>query len=338
VSGATIDTDAFSVTMRERGVDRDAGTLRITSFVDSKQERDLTEPANCQGFGRIRHFRRETSAGWPENSLPIEPAARALGVDPTPLRLEAQVFQNAVCNWRCWYCFVDFELLSGRQDRSSMLSAERLVNLYLAEPSRPKIIDLSGGQPDLVPEWVPWMMRALSAAGISDQVFLWSDDNLSNDYFWRYLSEDERTLISDYRMYGKVCCFKGFDAHSFARNTAAAPELFDRQFALMRRLINETTIDLYAYVTLTTDQPTGIESAMSAFIDRLQALDANLPLRTVPLEITAFTPVLPRMNTEHQRALSLQEEAIAAWDEELVRRFSEHERARAICDVPLAGR
>lgn len=338
MSGAAIDTDTFSVGMRDRGVDRGAGTLRITKFAHSKQEQDFTEPANCQGFGRIRHFRRETSPGWPENSLPIEPAARALGLDPAPVQLEAQVFQNAVCNWRCWYCFVDFELLSGRQDRSSMLSADQLVGLYLAEPSRPVMIDLSGGQPDLVPEWVPWMMRALSAAGISDQVFLWSDDNLSNDYFWRYLSERERSLVSGYRMYGKVCCFKGFDPPSFAFNTAAAPGLFDRQFELMRRLIAETEIDLYAYVTLTTDRRAGIASAMAAFVDRLQALDPNLPLRVIPLQIAAFTPVLPRMRAEHQLALSLQEEAAAVWNEELIQRFSENERASPICNVPLAGR
>jgi sulfatase maturation enzyme AslB (radical SAM superfamily) len=196
VSTPAIDTDSFSEAMRRRGVDREAEAIRVTNFVDSEQEQDFTEPANCQGFGRIRHFRRQTSSGWPENPLPIAPAARALGIDPAPPMLEAQVFQNAVCNWRCWYCFVDFELLSGRQDRSSMLSAGELVDLYLAEPSPPGMIDLSGGQPDLVPEWVLWMMDALTTAGVTDHVFLWSDDNLSNDYFWRHLTGRERARVT----------------------------------------------------------------------------------------------------------------------------------------------
>ncbi len=338
MSAHAIDTDSFSEAMRQRGVDRESATIRVTSFAGSEQEQDFTEPANCQGFGRVRHFRRQTSAGWPENPLPIEPAARALGIDPPPAMLPAQVFQNAVCNWRCWYCFVDFELLSGRQDRSSMLSARELVGLYLAEPARPAMIDLSGGQPDLVPEWVPWMIAALTTTGIADRVFLWSDDNLSNDYFWRYLTAAERELVGSYPMYGKVCCFKGFDSYSFAFNTAAAPELFDRQFALMRRLVNETEIDLYAYVTLTTDREAQIGNAVAAFVDQLQGIDPNLPLRTVPLRIAAFTPVRPRMRAEHERALALQGDAVAAWNEELAARFSESERRRAICDVPLAGR
>jgi organic radical activating enzyme len=331
----TVDTERFSEAMRRRGVDRDARTLRITNFAGSEQEQDFTEPANCDGFGRVRHFRRETSEGWPPNPLPIDPAARALGLRPAPAMLEAQVFQNAVCNWRCWYCFVDFDLLSGSPERSRMLSADELIALYQADPRSPAMIDLTGGQPDLVPEWVPWMIEALERAGLDRSVYLWSDDNLSNDYSWRYLSAEERSRVEGYEMYGKVCCFKGFDRHSFACNTAAAPELLDRQLELMGRLLRETTIDLYAYATFTTDEPDGIDSRMADFVDRLQELDPVLPLRTVPLEIAAFTPVGPRMTVDRERALELQIEAVAAWNSELTARFNEADLTRSICDVSL---
>ena len=83
------------------------------------------------------------------------------------------------------------------------------------------MIDLTGGQPDLVPEWVPWMMRALQESGFEDRVYLWSDDNLSNDYFWRFLSPADQELVATWPMYGRVCCFKGYDPTSFAFNTAA---------------------------------------------------------------------------------------------------------------------
>jgi uncharacterized Fe-S cluster-containing radical SAM superfamily protein len=337
MTAGTIDTERFSEEMRRRGVDRDARTLRITNFAGSEQEQDFTEPANCQGFGRVRHFRRETSEGWPPNPLPIDPAARALGLHSAPAMLEAQVFQNAVCNWRCWYCFVDFDLLSGSPKRSRMLSADELVALYKADPRSPAMIDLTGGQPDLVPEWVPWMIEALERAGLDRSVYLWSDDNLSNDYFWRYLSAEERSRVEGYEMYGKVCCFKGFDRHSFAFNTAAAPELFERQLELMGRLLRETTIDLYAYATFTTDDSDGIDSKMADFVDRLQELDPVLPLRTVPLEIAAFTPVGPRMTADRESALALQTEAVEAWNSELAARFNEADRTRSICDVSLRG-
>src|SRR5688500_7790156 len=109
-----IDTDAVSARYRQAAVDPDRRRLLVTDFRGTEQERDLTEPANCGGYGRVRHFRRATAAGWPPNPLPIDPAARALGLGPVDA-IRAQVFQNAVCNWRCWYCFVDFKLLAANR-------------------------------------------------------------------------------------------------------------------------------------------------------------------------------------------------------------------------------
>src|SRR5215203_1995660 len=90
-----IDTEALSARYRAAAARLDERRLLVTDFRGSEQEPDLTEPANCDGLGRIRHFRRQTSPGWPPNPLPIEPAARFLGVEPGAL-LRAQVFQNAV--------------------------------------------------------------------------------------------------------------------------------------------------------------------------------------------------------------------------------------------------
>jgi uncharacterized Fe-S cluster-containing radical SAM superfamily protein len=335
MSTKAIDTDRISPQLRARGIDLETHEVLVTRFDGSEQERDFSEPSNCGGLGRVRHFRRQTPDGWPDNVLPIEPAARALNLTPAPDVLRAQVFQNAVCNWRCWYCYVDFPLLSGNRDHAEMRSADELVELYLDETSPPVVIDLTGGQPDLVPEWVPWMINALAARGRGNDVYLWSDDNLSNDYFFSKLSREQRAVVERSGCYGKVCCFKGFDPGSFAFNTAAAPELFQRQFALMGRLLRETAIDLYAYATFTSPEHRGLHDSMVDFIDRLQALDRNLPLRLVPLQVTAFTPTEPRMHQEHHRALAIQEEAIAAWSTELSNRFTKAELDRPICDVVL---
>lgn len=327
----TIDTDAFSHSMRDRIIDVAARRILITDFRGSAQERDLTVPANCGGVGRIRHFRRSTAPGWPPNPLPIDPACRALGL-PRVDTLEAQVFQNAACNWRCWYCFVPFNRLSGDESRSVWLTADELIERYLAEPSRPRIIDLTGGQPDLVPEWTPWMMDALEARGLADQIYLWSDDNLSNDYFFRYLSDAARARVADYRRYGRVGCFKGFNQTSFAFNTQAEPRLFDRQFEVMGRLI-ESGLDMYAYVTLTSPEARSIRDDMARFVDRLQGLDERLPLRTVPLRIEQFTPMLDRMGITHRDALNNQEQAIEIWNAEIAARFTPSERLVDVCEA-----
>jgi organic radical activating enzyme len=332
-----IDTDDFSLDMRARGIDVPERAVRITRLTGSQQEHDLTEPTNCRGFGRIRHFRRTTSQGWPSNPLPIEPAARALGIPGAPVTLNAQVFQNAVCNWRCWYCYVDFELLSGRADRSEPLTAEQLVELYLDESQPPPMIDLSGGQPDLVPEWVAWMMGALRDRGVAERVYVWSDDNLSTDYYFSRLTAVQRATIEGYSRYGKVACFKGFDAASFAMNTRAREQDFDRQFELMRRLIVETPLDLYAYATFTGPDDHNVGAAMTRFVDRLQEIAVDLPLRTVPLEVgITYKPVEGRRPLQTmKRALAVQEAAIAAWTTELEQRFGSAEREGSICDVDL---
>ena len=56
--------------------------MLISRLGGSAQEPDLTLPSKCGGYGRVRHFRLDTSPGWPFNPLPILPACKALGLDP----------------------------------------------------------------------------------------------------------------------------------------------------------------------------------------------------------------------------------------------------------------
>jgi uncharacterized Fe-S cluster-containing radical SAM superfamily protein len=328
-----IDTDAFSARLRARAVRVDRNELLIANFVGSDQEPDLTDPPNCGGLGRVRHFHRETSPGWPANSLPIDPASAFLGLRPGT-ELRAQVFQNAACNWRCWYCFVPFNLLDANEGRGAWVTARDLVARYAAVPDRPPMIDLTGGQPDLVPEWLPWMMDAIQDEGLDKSVYLWSDDNLSNDYFWRYLDDATRRRVSQYLGYGRVCCFKGFDATSFAFNTEASPDLFDRQFELFSRLLS-AGLDLYAYATFTAPSTHGLPGAMGRFVDRLQRISEAMPLRLVPLEIALYSPVRSRLNVDRLNAIQVQQVAMEAWQAELECRFSATDRAIPINEVPI---
>lgn len=324
-----IDTDKFSESLREKAIRVEAKQILITNFKNSQQEKDLTEPANCDGFGRIRHFRYGDGKAWPSNPLPISPALKALKLPFTPM-VKAQVFQNAICNWRCWYCFVDFQLLSANRKFSEYLSAEELVRLYLNEADRPLIIDLTGGQPDLTPEWIVWMMEAMEAAGMADKIYLWSDDNLSNDYLWRFLTSDQLRKIASYKMYGRVCCFKGIDEKSFHQNTEAHPSLYHRQFEIWEKLLM-LGIDLYSYVTLPAVPMTDFQLAISEFLDRIQAVDEMYPLRMVPLEIKVFSPSIYRgVKDLHVQLLEGQKIAIDVWQAEMSKRFSSELLARDI--------
>jgi uncharacterized Fe-S cluster-containing radical SAM superfamily protein len=329
----SINTESLSERYRAASVDLQNRRLLITNFHNTQQENDFTEPANCNGFGRIRHFHRANSNTWISNPLPIDPVCKSLGL-PSVNTIKAQVFQNAACNWRCWYCYVPFELLTANQKYSDWMSPSQLLELYLALPEPPPIIDLSGGQPDLVPEWVPWMMTEIKKRGLDRQIHLWSDDNLSNDYFWRFLSDKDLELISSYPNYSRVCCFKGFNTESFTFNTSAEAALLDQQFKLMKRLMS-LEIDIYAYATFTTPTDTKIAIDMAHFVDKLQEIDYYLPLRTIPLEIKVFTPVEGRLNDLTKEALKNQYIALEAWKVELEDRFSSSERSRSIVDISL---
>lgn len=334
-----INTERFAAHLRARAIDIEGGRVLISRLAGSGQEVDLTLPVNCNGYGRIRHFRLGTVEGWPDNPLPIAPACRTLGIAPVPDMMTALVFQNAACAWRCWYCFVPEELLKADPNHSAWLTAAELVDFYRQIPDAPRIIDLSGGSPDLVPEWTLWMMRALADAGLAETTYLWTDDNLSTTYLFDALTPADFELLRRYRNYGRVCCVKGFDARSFAFNTRATPQDYDRQFKVLRRVL-DLGLDVYGYVTLTSPHSDGVFQGVADLMDRLQAIDPNYPLRVIPLRIQVFTPVEQRLvrDDARERSLAVQEEAIAAWLNELERRFSPELRALQICDVPLYTR
>lgn len=326
---SNINTEEVSARLRLKGIDVSRKAISITNFNGSNQEKDFQEPANCNGYGRVRHFKLSASDGWPQNPLPILPAAKALGLKPDS-QIRAQVFQNSICNWRCWYCFVDFSLLKGDEKHSSFLTADELIELYLREEAPPPMIDLSGGQPDLTPEWVPWVMESLSNKGLRDKVYLWSDDNLSNDYLWKYLTKEQIDLMLNYKMYSRVSCFKGIDEESFSINTKASPELFRNQFKLCKQLI-QTGFDLYGYITLTASTKTDFKSVVPRFLDELQNESEMFPLRIVPLEVKKYSPMTKRVDSVFQDMIDGQYIAIKIWEEEMARRFTKEQ-----LNVPIA--
>lgn len=313
------DTNTPSARYRARIIDHANERVLITDFRGTLQEGDLTVPPNCGGFGRIRHFHRLGRPNWTPNPLPIDPALRALSL-PRADVLRTQLFQNAACSWRCWYCFVPYNLLSANPLHSAWLSADDLLDRFLAEEDPPDVIVLSGGQPDLTPEWTVWMLRALTRRSLS-RVYVWTDDNLSNDYLFRHLTAADRDILRSHARFGRVGCFKGFDESSFAFNSGAASTNFGCQFEIMRRLLT-LDLDTYAYVTLTSPTSTDLMRRIESFVDRLQDVHELLPLRTIPLEITMFGTVLARPAGDHRdNALMNQYSALDAWQTVLHERF-----------------
>jgi hypothetical protein len=94
-------------------------------------------------------------------------------------------------------------------------------------------------------------------------------------------------------------------------------------------------IDVYAYTTLTGPDPGAVAVAVPRFIDRLQQVHPLLPLRLVPLHVKTYGVVVPRLQDVHRLALTVQQEAIAAWNAEVAHRFTAAERAIPMTSVSL---
>lgn len=306
-----LDTARRDASLRPRVVDPATRGVFVSRIGGTPQERDLSTPTNCDGFGRVRHFRQHVVSGWPDNPLPIVPAARWLGVPP-PAAMTAQVFQLAACAWRCWYCYVPYASLRAAPATSAWRTADALVDLYLNLDERSPVLDLSGGSPDLAPEWIAWTLEAVEQRGASPTTFVWSDDNLSSD---RLLDrEGRRTLeaIARYPNYGRACCLKGFDAPSFAYNTRAHPDGFEQQLAILEGYAR-SEMDLYLYLPLVGPPNAPARAQVEAILERLAAIRVDLPMRTVPLFIGRFGVMAGRVDADRERALDRQWELLEHW-------------------------
>ncbi|MHB0965782.1 MAG: hypothetical protein ACYC36_04935 [Bellilinea sp.] len=320
--------------LREKVVRLEEKRVFISRIAGSQQEKDLTFPPNCRGFGRIRHFKR-VHPGWIVDPLPIDPAIKALNLERVD-EIEAQVFQIGACNWRCWYCYVDDELLAANSLRGDFFTAAELIALYLHEDLRPAIIDLSGGYPDLVPEWTFWIMQELVERGLENATYLWTDDNLSSNFLKKFLNNSQIEYMLQYPTYGRVGCIKGYDEISFEYNTRQNGEIWKDQFDVLSDLI-KIGFDVYCYTTFTTPTVNKLHDRMALFVDKLQMIDLNLPLRTIPLEIKLFTPTKSRGDYLAE-GISNQYIVAEAWLKELEKRFDMNKLRSNVAYIPLSSR
>ena len=317
---------------RRREVNCGEKSFLLARLTGSKQSLDLTLPPNCNGFGRIHHFRAmESTEEWVGNPLPMAPASDYLGIPANELT-EAQVFQLGSCNFDCWFCYVDRSLRSANLEYCDYVTApELLYQLHFEERDAPRIIDLSGGQPDLAPEYTLWFLEAREQMGLEDDYFIWVDDNLSSYNLWKYLDEDQIAYMAHKPGFARVGCLKGFDDESFAFNTGTDSEIFDRQIEILGKLV-AAGFDQYGYVILTTQNLDHLQLKMGELFDRLQDISPNLPLRIIPLEIRRYG-----VNSKlfFEQAAQNQFVALEAWQTELKERYRPWQLRQPITRVRL---
>ena len=138
--------------------------------------------------------------------------------------------------------------------------------------------------------------------------------------------------MANYPGYGKVCCFKGFDEYSYKFNSGFPVQSYDSQFTRIKRYI-DNNFDVFGYVVLTTDNLYNVQKKISVFMDKLQSIKEELPLRTIPLKILEFSPTKCRMGKDKAVALINQYEVLNIWRLELEKRYSKEDLQKNIVSV-----
>ena len=289
---------------------------------------------NCQGFGMVRRSITQRS-DWPDIDVLPELTSQKLGISEEDSKW-TQIFRVGACNFRCWYCFVDFRYLKADMARGEFKSPADLLDMYQDEQFQPRTLYLTGGQPDLVPEWTLWTLDEIEKRNMTDSHFLWQDDNLSSMFLFTELKADELKRIASYPNYARATCIKGISPKSFNLNTGASPDLFDLQIESIRKLV-DSGIDVYTYITLLSDSVDDAKTEIPNLMDRLQQeIHHNMPLRVFPSKVVEYHQTAQRINPTNQLMLDNQQALLSVWQDEMNQRFSQEELSLKKHEVNLA--
>jgi len=183
-------------------------------------------------------------------------------------------YQTKGCDLHCSYCYVDDFNNNGKLDHGAMyVSLNKILeDFYEEREKRQKLIEegmkidsdgklilecnrlrASGGEPTLVIEQWLELLEKLEKDGMSKEVHLQSDTNLSTGHFIKYLERNgdiPKGILDDvarFPNFSLLASFKGTDPNNFAFNTRSNPKLFEEVFYSFG-LYLDAGIDVYPFL------------------------------------------------------------------------------------------
>ncbi len=145
------------------------------------------------------------------------------------------------------------------------------------------VIRISGGEvPTIIPEMI---LDVYSEMEKIEESYLWIDTNLSTTKYLEKLESDLKDIMQRKNV-GVVGCFKGVSKEDFSKITGADSQFYENQFETAKLLLDWKT-DFYVYLPALIYE-NNIERKTKSFIERLQELNKNLPLRAEVLIIKEY--------------------------------------------------
>jgi len=337
--------------IRPKMIDLKNKKVLLAKFTETSQIKDIPHRQLMNDYLRVKVYEKPEEIARGNHNFRQEPAGIARDKLRQSLQNQVQkrgqmtapkirecnaafIAQVNGCNLKCWQCYVDDKNKSAKSCYGKFFSAEEILTefliesrkaQFLTEPDRKvNILRLSGGDPFLVPEIIIWTIEAVEKLSLQDYLYLWVDTNLmTGDFYWKYLTEQQRNKIKKFENIGFMGCYKGYDEESFTKTSGAAPEFFKEQFEMHQRLLDEG-LDVYTYLyPLVYSEYSDLElkRRILKFIAQLQKIDFYAPLRLTTPYTKIYSPTETRLIREKKLALKVQYRAIKIWKQEMKRRF-----------------
>ena len=287
---------------------------------------------NLDDFGRVRTFYRKKFDDWNSDPIPIDIIEKKFNYKKLD-KIDIQMLEVAKCNLHCWWCYLPDKIRRINNEYMRWFSPEELVDLFIRDNKECKSIYLSGGNPELVPDFIYSFMKELDKRDLAKDILLWSDDVLTTDYQFQ-MEKDKLDYMLKYNNYIKLCCLKGFDEESFAFNTLLDKNIFNEQLERLKKHI-ELGFDVYCYIILTCKSLDNIEQKINDLIKKLQDISYYLPLRVIPIKIEEFDAVTARLNEDRKQSMNNQYEVLKIWNKVINSIYTQEEINLNIYEIKI---
>jgi len=157
------------------------------------------------------------------------------------------IVQIGICNFRCFYCYVDYKYLSGQSVVN--VSAAKIVDEFLHKRNdlaksgvKLNVLRISGGEPLLVPDLTLKCLDLIREKGLSDEICIKTETNLSplvpdstgTSLFEQWVDVDRLKEHHNFIMHPT---FHGINKDSLERISTAKWDSYEMMEAALRKLI-----------------------------------------------------------------------------------------------------
>lgn len=247
--------------------------------------------------------------------------------------------QVSGCTYSCNFCYVPIEINAANPAFGKFFYSKEILDHFLSAKSKSKepmnVIRITGGETTIIPEIIVDVYNEIEKRDLN--VYLWIDTNLSTTIYLEKIESDLKDIVRR-RNVGVVGCFKGVSKEDFSTITGAEPKFYEKQFESARLFLDWKT-DFYVYLPALIYKD-DVENKAKDFIQRLQELNKNLPLRVEMLIIKDYPGAVINIKEKAKQGRPMpktdQKLFFDLWYNKLLPKYySKDMLSKFCCEIPL---